>query len=131
MKKSLKDASLASLGLVNLYDGPSSTIVAYLNLFLGQMPIFSCLTPTFFSLDQFFIGFPISLIKSMNVVCEKTCFLESIAHFFMTCISLTQFGPFCTNHNHFETVFYLFGIFSDVISNHCGVYLINSQHICD
>ena len=98
--------------LFNLYDGPSSTIVAYLNLLWGQMPIFSCLTPTFFSLDQFFIGFPISLIKSMNVVCEKTCFLESIAHFFMTCISLTQFGPVCTNHNHFETVSYLF---SDVI----------------
>ena len=60
--------------LFNLYDGPSSTIVAYLNLFWGQMPIFSCLTPTFFSLDQFFIGFPISLIKSMNVVCEKNLF---------------------------------------------------------
>ena len=45
------------------FDDSSSTILPSFNHFWGQMPIFSWVTPTFFSLTRFFIGFVITSEK--------------------------------------------------------------------
>ena len=44
-------------------------------------------------------------------------------------LNWTTFRPVWTNHNHLGTVSYQFGIFSNVISNHCGLFLIFLQYI--
>ena len=122
------------------------------SLFWGQMPIFSWVTPTFFSQFWFFIGFLTSSEKIYGCCRWKNghltletsliswfwgkfpIFHELYPLFFLqvdSSFNWTTFGLFWTKCNHFETISYHFGVFFGVISNHCGQFLLISQHIWD
>ena len=120
------------------------------------MPIFSWVTPTFFALIRFVIGFAnysVEIIRhyrwNNGYLTPKTVLkqgfwgqipvfsrvtpiffsFEWIHHRIWT--SLDYFRPVWIKHNHFETISGQFGIFSDIFFNYFEWFWITSQHIRD